>query len=395
MPYFRALQLHLCYNTLQSNTYIIAVYSDKEVTMKATKYTGVKYHDAKDNTRTFYIQYKSNGRVKREKIGTKDEGITPMYCKKLRDQILVKLRLGENAPSIGSNKKTKLFKEVSDEYFNSKELKTKSKLQSLYNVHLSTFNNEPITYFDKKTIDEFVSKKRKEVSAKTNRPLSEQTIKNIIILLSAILHYAKEEGYISNLDTIIKHKNFKIKNVRDRFLSKDEILTLYSEIETSPLLRKRDRLILFTKIALTTGARLNTILSIKGKDINRTNKTLKLVNHKSNREYTAYLTNEVMALIPVLEPQQKLIDVKDSKQIQRPLQRILNKLFNIGLKPEDRNDRVVIHTLRHTFASHLAINGTPIQTIMKLMDHSDIQMTLRYSKLMPNSGRSEVENLYA
>ncbi len=72
----------------------------------------------------------------------------------------------------------------------------------------------------------------------------------------------------------------------------------------------------------------------------------------------------------------------------------MNDLFNQGLNAEDRKDRVVVHTLRHTFASHLAINGTPIQIIQKLMDHSDISMTLKYAKLMPDTGRDEVENLY-
>jgi site-specific recombinase XerD len=72
---------------------------------------------------------------------------------------------------------------------------------------------------------------------------------------------------------------------------------------------------------------------------------------------------------------------------------VLNKLFNQGLEKDDRKNRVVIHTLRHTFASHLAINGTPIFTIQKLMNHKDIKMTLRYAKLAPEQGRSSVEEL--
>ena len=35
------------------------------------------------------------------------------------------------------------------------------------------------------------------------------------------------------------------------------------------------------------------------------------------------------------------------------------------------NIEVVIHSLRHTFASHLAINGTPIFTVQKLMNHNE------------------------
>ena len=60
---------------------------------------------------------------------------------------------------------------------------------------------------------------------------------------------------------------------------------------------------------------------------------------------------------------------------------------------DDRKNRVVIHTLRHTFASHLAINGTPIFTIQKLMNHKDIKMTMRYAKLSHDSGREAIVNL--
>ena len=45
------------------------------------------------------------------------------------------------------------------------------------------------------------------------------------------------------------------------------------------------------------------------------------------------------------------------------------------------------------FASHLAINGTPIFTIQKLMNHKDITMTMRYTKLAPDSGSEAIENL--
>ena len=74
--------------------------------------------------------------------------------------------------------------------------------------------------------------------------------------------------------------------------------------------------------------------------------------------------------------------------------KILHSLFNVGIDKEDRKNLVVLHTLRHTFASHLAIKGTPIFTIQKLMNHRDIKMTLRYAKLAPDSGREAVRDLY-
>jgi len=80
--------------------------------------------------------------------------------------------------------------------------------------------------------------------------------------------------------------------------------------------------------------------------------------------------------------------------ISKKIQAILNTSFNSELEPRDTQNRAVVHILRHTFASHLAINGTPIFTIQKLMNHKDINMTLRYAKLAPGSGRDFVNDLY-
>jgi len=358
--------------------------------MTKTKFTGVYYRDNLQKDRVYYIQYKQSGKLKRQKVGTKSEGITPLYCKKLRDETLVKLRLGENAP-IKSNSKVKTLSEISNEFFERDDIRTKSRMQSLYKTHLQHLGNEPLTHFNDNTILTLIKKKSSEISKQTKRKLSNQTINNILTLLSSMLHFAKRKGYIENIPTI---KKLPVDNKRERYLTKEEITALFHEIQISPLVRKRKRLLLFVKLSLITGARLGSILGIKGKDINRTNQTVTIKNFKTNNTYTAFLPKDVLSLIPPLEPHALLIDVSDSKQIQRPLQRILNKLFNNGLTAEDRKERVVIHTLRHTFASHLAINGTPMQTIMKLMDHKDIEMTLRYAKLMPDSGRSDVENLY-
>ena len=83
-----------------------------------------------------------------------------------------------------------------------------------------------------------------------------------------------------------------------------------------------------------------------------------------------------------------------ARTISRYLKPTLDRLFNKGLKVDDRKNRVVIHTLRHTFASQLAIAGTPILTIQKLMNHADIAQTMRYAKLAPDQGSEAVKGLY-
>lgn len=51
------------------------------------------------------------------------------------------------------------------------------------------------------------------------------------------------------------------------------------------------------------------------------------------------------------------------------------------------------HDLRHTFASHLVMNGCDIRTVQQLMGHKDIKMTMRYSHLSKSHLQEAVERL--
>jgi site-specific recombinase XerD len=55
--------------------------------------------------------------------------------------------------------------------------------------------------------------------------------------------------------------------------------------------------------------------------------------------------------------------------------------FNVNIT--DRRQRVVFHTLRHTYASWLVMAGVDLYTVQRLMGHKDITMTQRYAHLAP------------
>ena len=50
------------------------------------------------------------------------------------------------------------------------------------------------------------------------------------------------------------------------------------------------------------------------------------------------------------------------------------------------------HTLRHTFASHHAMRGTPLPVIQAWMGHASITTTMRYSHLCPSTTASFADN---
>ena len=184
---------------------------------------------------------------------------------------------------------------------------------------------------------------------------------------------------------------------------------IYTEVENLEVFKieyieSNKTLWLFVKLSLSTGGRLETILNIQKKDIDLINKTITLKNLKTDETYRGFIQTDLIEFLTTnlekLKSNDYVISFDETfkkstdRQIQSRLKPILDKLFNTELEARDTKNRVVIHTLRHTFASHLAINGISIYQIKELMNHKDIEQTMRYAKLAPDSGRTQVEGLY-
>jgi integrase len=79
------------------------------------------------------------------------------------------------------------------------------------------------------------------------------------------------------------------------------------------------------------------------------------------------------------------------KEISRTYRKIANSLFNKKVK--DPRQRVTFHTLRHTFASWLALQGESLMTIRELLGHKSFAMTQRYAHLIPDEKKRATLNL--
>ena len=55
--------------------------------------------------------------------------------------------------------------------------------------------------------------------------------------------------------------------------------------------------------------------------------------------------------------------------------------------------QITAHTLRHTFASQLAMKGIPLNLVQALLGHVSITTTMRYSHFAPSALRSAIEML--
>lgn len=359
--------------------------------MTKTRFTGVFYRETKAGDKIFYIKGKLHGKSYLEKVGSSAEGVTAGYASKVRNEKHSISRLGEKSPLYKPQKLT--LNDGFDAYLLEIEGKGDTRnTKGRYVNHIkSVFGNEYMEEITTDDIKKFVNEKKKEVSFKTGRHYAPKTINDLVNIISVIYNYNKVSP---NPAQDIKRDTTN--DARERYLSEDEIALLLKTIDEHPKMRKKELIKLFTLLALTTGARLTSVLTITQGDI--LHDKIRIKDHKNNSTYYAALHPSVKEILPKgLKPTDYLVG-GSSKQVHRVsinkmLQPRLNELFNVGLDVEDSKRRVVIHTFRHTFGSLLAINGVGIYTIKKLMNHSDIKMTMRYAKLSPDVGFDAVKSL--
>jgi integrase len=375
--------------------------------MKKTKYTGVFEYITKDGIKTYYIKYSVKGKQHKEKIGTSIEGVTALYASKMRAKRTSVDRLKEDAPML-LKQKAMTFDEAFNLYYET--IKTKSDGQNIKNRYtnhvkpfIGHFRIDEISSNDVESFKDKIRSKKKSNGEK----YAPKTKNDWIDIIGTVYNYLikKRNFKITNPADHNKVEREKVDNNRERYLELHEIEKLWDAIDnrvgTQYKAYVTEYMKIFLALSLSTGARLSSVLTIAKSDINLDADTILIKNHKSNRTYYGYLHPVYKDLIESrmakLSPIDFLVsgtpNVLSRNTPYRVFQPIFDELFNQGLKADDRKRRVVIHTLRHTFASQLAIQGTPIFTIMKLMDHADISQTIRYAKLSPENGKNSVFDL--
>ena len=358
-------------------------------------YKLIMSEDNKEVDKIYGIRYRENGKDKLYTVGKHTAGIRINYCKQQRNAIINKIMLGEATPLDKRKRKILPVDNIAEKYFES--LKQHSSdttikdLKSTYYKHLQNYLGSN----DILSVNLDILEKIQQDKIARYAP---QTVNQIVELFSTIFNYGLKKQFYKDGNPCIAIKPFKVDNQRERYLYTEDIHTLYHELEGN------DMLSLFIRLALTTGSRLEGLLRLQRKDVDLQNNSITLYDLKNKETYKGFLSKDVkkilIELFSGLSANSFLITLDNGKtqltkrQIQCRLKPILDRLFNEDLELNDRKNRVVIHSLRHTFASHLAINGTPIFTIQKLMNHKDIKMTMRYAKLAPNSGLDQVQNLY-
>lgn len=159
----------------------------------------------------------------------------------------------------------------------------------------------------------------------------------------------------------------------DKVLDNTNEVTLYGE---------RNKLIV--ELLYVTGLRVSELVNIKLKDIDKYNKSIKILGKGSKERIVYYEDNCSELLNKYLNNTRRELDKSNSEYLllnkfgnklsTRMIRNILNDL-TIGTSIE----QIYPHMIRHTFATTMLNNGADLMTVKELLGHESINTTSIYT----------------
>lgn len=134
---------------------------------------------------------------------------------------------------------------------------------------------------------------------------------------------------------------------------------------------------------LYTGSRRGEILDLRWKDVDLVRGVIRIPQPKTKNAKTIPISETLRELLGVLPRGigEAHVFTRRSGCAWEPSK--LRRAFDVAKTLAKLRDELTIHSLRHTHASWLAIEGVPIRTIQELLGHSSYRTTEKYAHLSP------------
>ena len=176
-------------------------------------------------------------------------------------------------------------------------------------------------------------------------------------------------------------------------LSRDEVARL---IAAAPNLKYQTAL----SIAYGTGLRVSEVIALKVSDIDSQRMTLRVEQGKGNKDRYAMLSPLLLERLRswwrVAHAQGKMLPngwlFPGLNPIDPLSTRQLNRAIHAAAEAAQIDKRVSMHTLRHSFATHLLQHGADSRSVQALLGHSDISTTQIYTHITDRHLRTAYDN---
>jgi integrase/recombinase XerD len=159
-------------------------------------------------------------------------------------------------------------------------------------------------------------------------------------------------------------------------LSSDEIVRFFAAV---PSLKHRTALM----AAYAAGLRVSEVVRLRVADIDSDRMLIRVEQGKGHRDRYVMLSAQLLVMLRTywqeIRPKHWLFPGRDES---RPIDAsTLHWACRNARKAAKLGKPVSVHTLRHSFATHLLETGTDIRTIQVLLGHQHLSTTARYTQV--------------
>jgi integrase len=402
-----------------------------------TKYEGIrfrehasrKYGTRKD--RYYVVRYRVDGQRKEEAVGWEsqndqlDKDGARVSMLEVARATLARLkeshRTGEGALTLADQREQAAQARAVEEARTKEEAKANRRLRDAFNGYIQWAKTNKKDWDHDETrmtlhvLPLLGTKRLSKISVSDIETLkvkcqekghSPATVKHVLQCVRAVYNYCIRVGDYVGENPTRNVKFPRLDNARKRFFSDDQVDALLSVLAV-----KNTDVHDMTLLSILAGLRFGEIAKLRWERVDLENGIIH-VDGKNGETREAYLDNE--ELVAMFTRRKELFDAtpfvrKSAKSvhglvfsgpvhggIMKDIPDIFMKTvddlkFNDGY--EDARQKLTFHSCRHTFGSRLAQQGVPLLTIKELLGHKTIEMTMRYSHLMPDHKREAVRHL--
>jgi len=159
-------------------------------------------------------------------------------------------------------------------------------------------------------------------------------------------------------------------------LSTEEVVRF---LEAVPSLKCRAAL----TTAYAAGLRASEVASLKVADLDSSRMVIRVQQGKGGRDRYVMLSPQLLGILRaywrLARPPHWLFPRQDGEHPIHPA--TLNAACHSACAAAGLGKRVTVHTLRHSFATHLLESGTDIRIIQALLGHRNVNTTARYAQV--------------
>lgn len=263
--------------------------------------------------------------------------------------------------------------ELIDKYSKLLHLKNYStKTEKAYLHHLNLFldyiRSSKISYVDSKVLLDYFN------YLKQTKNFSYSAMKQALAAVRFLfLDVLKKD---IDFDFFIKMKK---PNSLPNVLSTEEVKRIINSIENI-----KHRAIIST--IYSCGLRISEAVNLKINDIDSSAMTVKIVNAKGKNDRIVMLSEKLLSTLrDYFKEYKPKVYLFEGQKGEKYSSRSIQQIFNNAVKKAGIKKKVTVHTLRHSFASHLLDNGTDIRFIQELLGHKHLSTTQIYTHINPVS----------